>query len=156
MLGEALRPTFPDGITEAMIPGGMSMEGAEGKQAEATRNADVEGPLLSSTGARHAPRPPVLALGWGLSFAPHSQYYSHFSAENTDAQQGLSTWLLQGRPELWGPSGSESHNTLASQATGLYCQLPTPACKSKVEEGFRQALPLSQRACWEGGRGAEL
>lgn len=83
-------------------------------------------------------------------------HYSHFSAENTDAQQGLSTWLLQGRPELRGPSGSESHNTLASQATGLYCQLPTPACKSKVEEGFRQALPLSQRACWEGGRGAEL
>ena len=27
-------------------------------------------------------------------------YYSHFSAENTDAQQSLITWPLQGRTEL--------------------------------------------------------
>lgn len=33
---EALEPTFLDGVTEAMMPGGTSMEGAEGKQAEAT------------------------------------------------------------------------------------------------------------------------
>lgn len=83
-------------------------------------------------------------------------HYSHFPAENTDAQQGLIMWMLQGRPELWGLSGSESYNTLASQATGLCCQLPTPACKSKVEEGFRQVLHYHREHCWKGRRGAEL
>ena len=58
-------------------------------------------------------------------------HYSHFRAENTDAQQGLITWVLQGRPEPWGLSGSESYSTLASQATGLYCQLQHPRASQR-------------------------
>lgn len=48
---EALEPTFPGSVTEAMMPGGMSMErGAEGKQVEGARDTDAEGPPLPSAG----------------------------------------------------------------------------------------------------------
>lgn len=73
---EALEPTFPGGITEATMPGGMSVErGQQGNEWRAPGTQMREGQHCRAQvpGTHLGQR--VLALGWGLSFASHSQCY---------------------------------------------------------------------------------
>ena len=103
---EALEPTFPDGVTEAMMPGGTSMEGAEGKQAEATRNRCGR---AAASKRRHLTRTSATGAGSGLgSFTRIPLTVLLWVAGTTTPISRLRTQMLTrshhvavtGRPEL--------------------------------------------------------